>query len=135
MPAAPVAPLPLAGTSEVIAKPDVGSTPVVAASSSLKPPNSRTPQERHRLGKVAHVAIELSTQIGDSGLGCAIKQLYDQSLSNNQIADLIDAVLAQVAMREQLSEFRTYFNNAEDSKSVEPSPGMLPGRSIRASKI
>ncbi|PWW77893.1 hypothetical protein C7212DRAFT_292486 [Tuber magnatum] len=78
-----------------------GARPSTTAPSNVwingQAPNSKTPQGRHRLEMVVDAAIERSTQIGNLGLGRAIKKLYDESLSNNLLADLLDAVLAQRA--------------------------------------
>jgi len=106
-----------------------GARPSTTAPSNVwingQAPNSKTPQGRHRLEMVVDAAIERSTQIGNLGLGRAIKKLYDESLSNNLLADLLDAVLAQRATPEQVLEFQTYVKNARDpnSKSAEPCSG------------
>ena len=106
-----------------------GARPSTTAPSNVwingQAPNSKTPQGRHRLEMVVDAAIERSTQIGNLGLGRAIKKLYDESLSNNLLADLLDAVLAQRATPAQVLEFQTYVKNARDpnSKSVEPCSG------------
>jgi len=106
-----------------------GARPSTTAPSNVwingQAPNSKTPQGRHRLEMVVDAAIERSTQIGNLGLGRAIKKLYDESLSNNLLADLLDAVLAQRATPAQVLEFQTYVKNARDpnSKSAEPCSG------------
>ena len=88
------------------------STPVVDTSSPLKPPNSKTPEGRHQIERVVEAAIKLSTQIGNSGLGLAIEKLHHESLSNDLLADLLNAILAQRAMPAQMLEFQTYVKNA-----------------------
>lgn len=86
-------------------------------------PNSKTPQGRQRLSMVVDAAIERSAQVGNVDLGRAIKKLYDESLSNGLLADLLDAVLAQKATPEQIHQFQTYVRNARDpnARSAEPS--------------
>lgn len=86
-------------------------------------PNSKTPQGRQRLSMVVDAAIERSAQVGNVDLGRAIKKLYDESLSNGLLADLLDAVLAQKATQEQIHQFQTYVRNARDpnAQSAEPS--------------
>lgn len=86
-------------------------------------PNSKTPQGRQRLSMVVDAAIERSAQVGNVDLGRAIKKLYDESLSNGLLADLLDAVLAQKATPEQIHQFQTYVRNARDpnAQSAEPS--------------
>lgn len=86
-------------------------------------PNSKTPQGRQRLSMVVDAAIERSAQVGNVDLGRAIKKLYDESLSNALLADLLDAVLAQKATPEQIHQFQTYVRNARDpnAQSAEPS--------------
>lgn len=85
-------------------------------------PNSKTPQGRQRLSMVVDAAIERSAQVGNVDLGRAIKKLYDESLSNSLLADLLDAVLAQKATPEQIHQFQTYVRNARDpnAQSAEP---------------
>lgn len=72
---------------------------------------------------VVDAAIERSAQVGNVDLGRAIKKLYDESLSNGLLADLLDAVLAQKATPEQIHQFQTYVRNARDpnAQSAEPS--------------
>ncbi|CUS07932.1 unnamed protein product [Tuber aestivum] len=107
-----------------------GARPSTTAPSNVwingQAPNSKTPQGRHRLEMVVDAAIERSNQIGNLGLGRAIKKLYDESLSNNLLADLLDAVLAQRATPAQVLQFQTYVKNARDpnSKSAEPCSGL-----------
>src|SRR5205085_1655207 len=85
-------------------------------------PNSKTPQGRHRLSMVVDAAIERSAQVGNMDLGRAIKKLYDESLSNHMLAELLDAVLAQRATPDQVQEFQIYVKTARDphALSVEP---------------
>ncbi|KAH0608388.1 uncharacterized protein H6S33_001522 [Morchella sextelata] len=85
-------------------------------------PNSKTPQGRQRLSMVVDAAIERSAQVGNVDLGRAIKKLYDESLSNSLLADLLDAVLAQKATSEQIHQFQTYVRNARDPNATSAEP-------------
>lgn len=97
-----------------------GSRPASAPWLNGNAPNSKTPQGRQRLSMVVDAAIERSAQVGNVDLGRAIKKLYDESLSNGLLADLLDAVLAQKATPEQIHQFQTYVRNARDP-NAEPS--------------
>ncbi|KAL7275175.1 hypothetical protein RUND412_001896 [Rhizina undulata] len=85
-------------------------------------PNSKTPLGRHRLSMVVDAAIERSAQVGNVSLGRAIKTLYDESLTNSTLAELLDSVLAQRASPEQIHQFQTYVRNARDRPSAEAPP-------------
>ncbi|RPA93164.1 hypothetical protein L873DRAFT_1706454 [Choiromyces venosus 120613-1] len=87
-------------------------------------PNSKTPQGRHRLEMVVDAAIERSNQIGNLGLGRAIKKLYDESLSNNLLADLLDAVLAQRATPAQEPPAKDKETNGSTSSSSATGTGV-----------
>lgn len=89
-------------------------------------PNSKTPQGRQRLSMVVDAAIERSAQVGNVDLGRAIKKLYDESLSNALLADLLDAVLAQKATPEQIHQFQTYVRNARDPNAQSAEPSTAP---------
>ncbi|CAZ84076.1 unnamed protein product [Tuber melanosporum] len=105
-----------------------GARPSTTAPSNVwingQAPNSKTPQGRHRLEMVVDAAIERSTQIGNLGLGRAIKKLYDESLSNNLLADLLDAVLAQRATPAQEPAAEVNEANGSTSSSSATAAGI-----------
>lgn len=75
-------------------------------------PNSRTVAGRARLETVVSSAVARSYEIGNPVLGLAVKKLFDESLGNRTLADLLDAVLSQKPTPRQASDFQAYIRVA-----------------------
>ncbi len=69
--------------------------------------SSRTPQGRLKLREIVDSAVERSNELGDPVLGDAVKELYEESLRNPAVADLLDAVLTQKPSPQQTAEFQS----------------------------
>lgn len=89
------------------------SVKVTPAQNSLHgTPNSRTPAGRARLETVVNSAVARSYEIGNPVLGLAVKKLFDESLGNRTLADLLDAVLSQRPTARQAADFQAYIKVA-----------------------
>lgn len=75
-------------------------------------PNSRTPGGRARLETVVNSAVARSYELGNPVLGLAVKKLFDESLGNRTLADLLDAVLSQKPTPRQATDFQAYIKVA-----------------------
>ena len=74
--------------------------------------NSRTGAGQTRLQQIVESAIDRSRELGDPALGIALKQLYEESLRNSVVADLLEAVLSQKPTSQQTAEFQSYIKAA-----------------------
>ncbi|CAF9904321.1 MAG: hypothetical protein ALECFALPRED_006279 [Alectoria fallacina] len=92
------------------------TTTTKAASSTqaapLGTPISRTGVGQTRLQQIVESAIDRSRELGDPALGIALKQLYEESLRNSVVADLLEAVLSQKPTSQQTAEFQSYIKAA-----------------------
>ena len=73
---------------------------------------SRTGVGQTRLQQIVESAIDRSRELGDPALGIALKQLYEESLRNSVVADLLEAVLSQKPTSQQTAEFQSYIKAA-----------------------
>ena len=71
------------------------------------PPSSRTAQGRQKLKEIVDSAVKRSNELGDPVLGNAVNDLYDQSLRDPAVAELLDAVLTQKPSSQQTDEFQS----------------------------
>lgn len=78
----------------------------------LGAPASRTGVGQTRLQQIVESAIDRSRELGDPALGIALKQLYEESLRNSVVADLLEAVLSQKPTSHQTAEFQSYIKAA-----------------------
>ena len=91
------------------------TTTVRAASTqaaTLGTSTSRTGVGQTRLQQIVESAIDRSRELGDPALGIALKQLYEESLRNSVVADLLEAVLSQKPTSQQTAEFQSYIKAA-----------------------
>ncbi len=91
------------------------TTTTKAASTPAAPlgtPTSRTGVGQTRLQQIVESAIDRSRELGDPALGIALKQLYEESLRNSVVADLLEAVLSQKPTSQQTAEFQSYIKAA-----------------------
>jgi hypothetical protein len=77
--------------------------------------NSKTTQGRQRLSRIVKAAVSRCAAVGKPDIGNAIKRLYDASLNNARLAELLDAVLAEKARPDQVQEFKSYVRNAREN--------------------
>ena len=75
-------------------------------------PTSRTQTGRQRLEAVVEAAVHKSREVGNPGIGLAIKQIYVESLHDKKLSELLDAILAQKTTQEQTKEFQSYVKKA-----------------------
>ena len=78
----------------------------------LGTPTSRPGVAQTRLQQIVESAIGRSRELGDPALGIALKQLYEESLRNSVVADLLEAVLSQKPTSQQTAEFQSYIKAA-----------------------
>lgn len=113
--------------------------PAAAGWMNGQTPSSKTEQGRARLSMVVDAAIQRSSLVGNVELGKAIKKLYDESLENNELADLLDAVLAQNARPDQIHQFQTYVRyareNPEQRVTGRDRPAALPATTRTAAPL
>lgn len=82
-------------------------------------PSSRTSAGRLRLGQVVDSAVERSLELGNPQLGLAVKKLFEESLHNRTLADLLDAVLSQKPTPSQAADFQAYIKIARKQIKAE----------------
>ena len=93
-------------------------------------PTSRTSAGRKRLGQVVDSAVERSLELGNPQLGLAVKKLFEESLNNRTLADLLDAVLSQKPTPSQAADFQAYIKIARKQIKAE---GSKEGNARRSS--
>lgn len=119
--------------------------PVVAkggsSRSSVAPtPSSKTAAGQDRLRQVVESAVERSRELGNELLGLAVRRLFEDSLSNRTLAELLDAVLSQKPTQRQAADFQAYIKiarkqiKAETSNPRRSSAKAIYGSSGSASK-
>ena len=86
--------------------------PASTQAAPLGSANSRTGVGQTRLQQIVESAIDRSRELGDPALGIALKQLYEESLRNSVVADLLEAVLSQKPTSQQTAEFQSYIKAA-----------------------
>ena len=85
---------------------------------SLTPPqagqsiNVSTPTSRSRMKGIVEAACQRSDQLGNPALGGALQQVYEDSLHDPTLVDLVDAVLTHKTSPEQQSRFQSYIKAA-----------------------
>ena len=104
------------------------ATPI--PSSQHGTPNSRTAFGRARLETVVNSAVDRSYEIGNPVLGLAVKKLFDESLGNRTLADLLDAVLSQRPTARQAADFQAYIKVARKQIKAQNS---VPNTTTRRS--
>ena len=104
-------------------------------------PSSRTAQGRQKLKEIVDSAVKRSNELGDPVLGDAVNDLYEESLRNPAVAELLDAVLTQKPSPQQTAEFQSRIRAARKkhrdnqnghhsaSKAISTSPAAKSSRS------
>lgn len=95
-------------------------------------PSSRSVTGQARLRQVVESAVERANELGNPELGLAVKRLYDESLSNRTLADLLDAVLGQRPTPRQAADFQGYIKAAR--KQIKAQKGTVRNSSRKISK-
>ena len=97
-------------------------TPVKAATAQsphLVSPISRTPGGREKLSQIVDSAVRRSHDTGDPVTGLAIKKLFNESLQDRTLADILDAVLSQQQTERQAAAFQRYIKMAKKDIKAE----------------
>ena len=76
-------------------------------------PSSRTSAGQERLKQVVDSAVARANELGNPVLGLAVKKLFDESLHNRTLADLLDGVLSQKPTQRQATDFQGYIKIAK----------------------
>lgn len=84
------------------------STHTAAAGTAI----SRIPSGQLRLQQIVESAISRSRELGDPALGLALRRLYEESLRNTVLNDLLEAILSQRPSSHQTAEFQSYIKAA-----------------------
>lgn len=82
-------------------------------------PSSKTTAGQERLRQVVDSAVERSKELGNEILGLAVRKLFEESLTNRTLADLLDAVLSQRPTQRQAADFQAYIKIARKQIKVE----------------
>jgi len=77
-------------------------------------PSTKTEVGRQRLSAVVQAAVDRSAQVGMEVLGKAIQALYEDSMQNPELGELLDAVLAQKATPDQTVAFQAHIRTARE---------------------
>ena len=80
---------------------------------------TRTPSSIARLRQVVNSAVERSHELGNPALGLAVKRLFEESLNNRTLAELLDAVLSQKPTKRQAEDFQGYIKIARKQIKTE----------------
>ena len=99
--------------------PKVTAAKANAQLSPLGTPNLRLSGPQIRLKEVVDSAVERSRQLGNPILGLAIKKLWEESLHNRTLAELLDAVLSGKTTPRQKTDFQTYIKIARKQIKLE----------------
>ncbi|KAL9104979.1 MAG: hypothetical protein Q9163_000151 [Psora crenata] len=75
-------------------------------------PTSPVSAAQIRWRRIIDSAVKRATDLGNIELGLAIRKLYDESIQNQVLAELLDAVLTQRATEGQAAAFQVYIRAA-----------------------
>lgn len=81
--------------------------------------NQRLSGASIRLKEVVDSAVERSRHLGNPILGLAIKKLWEESLHNRTLAELLDSVLSGKTTSRQTTDFQTYIKIARKQIKLE----------------
>ena len=122
-----------------VVKPTTAKT-LLSRNSVATPPSSRTTAGQERLRLVVDSAVERSRELGNELLGLAVRRLFEESLQNRTLAELLDAVLSQKPTPRQATDFQAYIKvarkqiKAENNRSSRSSNVRLGSSSKSTSK-
>lgn len=103
---------------------------VSAPSSAYSGPNSRTSAGQRRLKQVVDAAVQRSIDLGNPVIGLAIKKLYEESLQDRTLAELLDGVLSQPTPQ-QTVDFQAFIKVARKQIKAETSSARHSSQSTR----
>lgn len=95
------------------------SKAVSTHSSQHGTPSSRASTVNARLSEIVEHAVRKSIQLGDPTLGLALRKLYNESVQNLALSDLLHAVLQQEPTDEQRAAFQKYVKRARKAVMAE----------------
>ena len=104
----------------------------LAPSSAYPEPNSRTSAGQIRLKQVVDAAVERSIHLGNPVTGLAIKKLYEESLQDRTLAELLDGVLSHPTSQ-QTVDFQAFIKVARKQIKAETSSARHSSQSTRPS--
>ena len=87
--------------------------------SPLGTANLRLTGSQIKLREVVDSAVERSRQLGNPIVGLAIKKLWEESLHNRTLAELLDGVLSGKTTPRQKTDFQTYIKIARKQIKLE----------------
>ena len=99
--------------------PKVAATKATPQLSPLGTANLRLSGQQNKLREVVDSAVERSRQLGNPIVGLAIKKLWEESLHNRTLAELLDAVLSGKTTPRQKTDFQTYIKIARKQIKLE----------------
>ena len=86
-----------------------------------------------KLKQVVDSAVDRSRQLGNELLGFAIKRVFEESLNNDGLADLLDAVLSQRPTPRQAADFQAYIKVARKQIKAETSSSRRSSNAVASS--
>lgn len=101
-------------------------------------PTSKPPTSQGRWQKIVDSAVKRASDLGNVDLGLAIRKLYNESLHDQALARLLDAVLSQRQTPQQAATFQVYVKKARKKLKREmrmadsPAPSIVVPRSPSA---
>lgn len=100
--------------------------------------SSRTPFGRKRLQVVVEAAVERARKVGNPNLGLAVRHIFEESLHDQSLADLLDVILAKRPTPEQTLEFQEQVRRAKkiiksgEASKQQERPSLTPAQPVSA---
>ena len=118
-------------------------TAAKAASSQITPNTvfSRSSTREHRLRLIVEAAVRRADELKNPYLGKALQELYNRSLHDRTMADLLDAVLSQKPTEKQTTDFQAMVKltrreikeaEAESLRQSSKTPGSNSKESLKS---
>lgn len=85
-----------------------------------------TKDDDRKLKQIVNAAIKRARDVGNPGLGDAVREIYKESQADRHLRDLLEAILAQTANAAEAQEFQEYVKKAKRRLQTQ---GEAPGRS------
>lgn len=105
---------------------------VPAPPSAYSGPSSRTSAGQIRLKQVVDAAVQRSIDLGNPVIGLAIKKLYEESLNDRTLAELLDGVLSQPTSQQTI-DFQAFIKVARKQIKAETGSARHSSQSTRPS--
>ncbi|KAH0536360.1 hypothetical protein FGG08_006758 [Glutinoglossum americanum] len=84
------------------------------------PTTTLTPHRKERLKEIVEQAHNRAVEVGQPDIGFALKQHYEDSLRDSNLADQLEAVLYKTSTPEQTAGFQAYIKKAKKLYKVQP---------------